>query len=141
MVASMDSARFASTLSILVSSGVPLLEGLRIAGEVLSNLELRRASQQVAEIVQEGGSLSRALEQVDVFPPMMVHMVASGEASGELESMLARSALNQERELKMVLSNLMQVLEPVMIVMMATVVCFIVFAILLPIIEMNNLVV
>ncbi len=141
MIASMDSARFASTLSILVSSGVPLLEGLRIAGQVLNNLELRAASKAVANIVQEGGSLSRALEQAKVFPPMMVHMVASGEASGELEHMLARSALNQERELKMVLGNLMQILEPVMIVVMAVIVCFIVFAILLPIIEMNNLVV
>ena len=137
----MDSARFASTLSILVSSGVPLLEGLRIAGEVLTNLELREASKTVANIVQEGGSLSRALEQAKVFPPMMVHMVASGEASGELEHMLSRSALNQERELKMVLGNLMQILEPMMIVVMAVIVCFIVFAILLPIIEMNNLVV
>jgi len=141
VIASMDSARFASTLSILVSSGVPLLEGLRIAGEVLTNLELREASKTVANIVQEGGSLSRALEQAKVFPPMMVHMVASGEASGELEHMLSRSALNQERELKMVLGNLMQILEPMMIVVMAVIVCFIVFAILLPIIEMNNLVV
>lgn len=141
IIASMDSARFASTLSILVSSGVPLLEGLRIAGEVLTNLELREASKTVATIVQEGGSLSRALEQAKVFPPMMVHMVASGEASGELEHMLARSAVNQERELKMVLGNLMQILEPMMIVVMAVIVCFIVFAILLPIIEMNNLVV
>lgn len=141
VIASMDSARFASTLSILASSGVPLLEGLRIAGEVLSNLELREASKDVANIVQEGGSLSRALEQAKVFPPMMVHMVASGEASGELEHMLARSATNQERELKMVLGNLMQILEPMMIVVMAVIVCFIVFAILLPIIEMNNLVV
>lgn len=141
VIASMDSARFASTLSILVSSGVPLLEGLRIAGEVLSNLELRAASHTVANIVQEGGSLSRALEQAKVFPPMMVHMVASGEASGELEHMLLRSSMNQERELKMVLGNLMQILEPMMIVVMAVIVCFIVFAILLPIIEMNNLVV
>lgn len=141
IISSMDSARFASTLSILASSGVPLLEGLRIAGEVLTNLQLREASRTVANIVQEGGSLSRALEQTKVFPPMMVHMVASGEASGELEHMLARSALNQERELKMVLGNLMQILEPVMIVLMAVIVCFIVFAILMPIIQMNNLVV
>lgn len=135
-----DSARFASTLSILVSSGVPLLEGLRIAGEVLNNLALREASQQVAESVQEGMSLNKALSQVDLFPPMMVHMVASGEASGELESMLARSAKNQERELEMTLGSVMSIFEPVMVVVMATVVGTIVVAILLPIIEMNNLV-
>jgi general secretion pathway protein F len=140
LVTSMDTARFASTLSILTSSGVPLLEGLRIGGEVLSNLRLREASKQVAISVQEGGSLHRALAQAEVFPPMMVHMVASGEASGELETMLERSAINQQRELEMTLSNLMGIFEPLMIIVMAGVVCTIVFAILLPIIEMNNLI-
>ena len=140
LVTAMDTARFASTLSILTSSGVPLLDGLRIAGEVLTNLRLRAASQSVAIAVQEGGSLHKALEQAEVFPPMMVHMVASGEASGELETMLTRSATNQQRELEMTLGNLMAILEPLMIVIMAGVVCTIVFAILLPIIEMNNLI-
>src|SRR5690606_16899175 len=101
LIVAMDTARFASTLSILTSSGVPLLEGLKIAGEVLTNSRLREASRQVAITVQEGGSLNRALAQTELYPPMMVHMVASGEASGELEAMLARSALNQERELEM----------------------------------------
>lgn len=137
---SMDTARFAATLSILTSSGVPLLDGLRIAGQVLTNLELRAASQSVALAVQEGSSLNRALEQAKVFPPMMVHMVASGEASGELEAMLERSALNQQRELEMTLGNLMAAFEPLMIIVMAGVVCTIVFSILLPIIQMNNLV-
>lgn len=137
---SMDTARFAATLSILTSSGVPLLDGLRIAGQVLTNLELRSASQQVAVAVQEGSSLNRALEQAQVFPPMMVHMVASGEASGELEAMLERSASNQQRELEMTLGNLMAAFEPLMIIVMAGVVCTIVFSILLPIIQMNNLV-
>ena len=135
-----DSARFASTLSILVSSGVPLLEGLRIAGAVLDNLALREASQQVADSVQQGMSLNKALSQVMLFPPMMVHMVASGEASGELETMLSRSATNQERELEMTLGSVMSVFEPVMVVVMAAIVGTIVIAILLPIIEMNNLV-
>ncbi|MEE8059252.1 MAG: type II secretion system inner membrane protein GspF [Pseudomonadales bacterium] len=140
VVTAMDTARFASTLSILTSSGVPLLDGLRIAGAVLSNLELREASKAVAMAVQEGGSFHRALSQAKVFPPMMVHMVASGEASGELETMLARSATNQERELEMTLGNLMAILEPLMIIIMAIVVCTIVFSILMPIIEMNNLI-
>ncbi len=139
-VVAMDTARFASTLSILTSSGVPLLDGLRIAGEVLTNLRLREASKAVAITVQEGGSLHRALDQAEVFPPMMVHMVASGEASGELENMLARSALTQQRELDMSLDNLMGVFEPMMILVMAAVVCTIVFSILMPIIQMNNLV-
>jgi len=140
LLTAMDTARFASTLSILTSSGVPLLEGLRIAGEVLTNIELREASKQVAIAVQEGGSLNRALAQTGVFPPMMVHMVASGEASGELEAMLARSALNQERELEMTLGSLMAIMEPLMVIIMAFVVGTIVLAILLPIIQMNKLV-
>ncbi|HET8710423.1 MAG TPA: type II secretion system inner membrane protein GspF [Spongiibacteraceae bacterium] len=140
LLTAMDTARFASTLSILTSSGVPLLEGLRIAGEVLTNIELREASKQVATSVQEGGSLNRALAQTGVFPPMMVHMVASGEASGELEAMLSRSALNQERELEMTLGSLMAIMEPLMVIIMAAVVGTIVLAILLPIIQMNKMV-
>ncbi|MFB3079969.1 MAG: type II secretion system F family protein, partial [Lysobacterales bacterium] len=85
VLTAVDTARFASTLSILMASGVPLLESLRIAGAVLSNLILRESSVEVAERVQEGSSLHRALERSGHFPPMMVHMVASGEASGELE--------------------------------------------------------
>lgn len=140
LLIAMDTARFASTLSILTTSGVPLLEGLRIAGEVLTNIELREASKQVANSVQEGGSLNRALAQTELFPPMMVHMVASGEASGELEAMLARSALNQERELEMTLGSMMAIVEPLMVIVMAVVVILIVLAILLPIIQMNKLV-
>ncbi len=127
-------------MSILASSGVPLLEALRIAGAVLSNLQLRQASEQVAVAVQEGMSLNKALDQAGVFPPMMVHMVASGEASGELESMLARCAEHQERELEMTLGSDMAIMEPMMIVLMAAVVGLIVVAILLHIIQMNNLV-
>lgn len=140
LLTAMDTARFASTLSILTSSGVPLLEGLHIAGEVLTNTELREASREVAMAVQEGSSLNRALAKTGLFPPMMVHMVASGEASGELEAMLARSAINQERELEMTLGSLMAIMEPLMVVVMAVVVGTIVLAILLPIIQMNKLV-
>lgn len=137
---SVDTARFASTLSMLVSSGVPLLDGLRIAGEVMSNLRLRAASSAVAAAVAEGSSLHRALAQAEVFPPMMVHMVASGEASGALEAMLSRAARNQERELEMALGTVMGIFEPLMLVIMAAIVGTIVIAVLLPIVEMNNLV-
>lgn len=141
LITSMETARFASTLSILVSSGVPLLDGLRIAGSVLSNMRLRESSNGVVSSVQEGSSLNRALERTSVFPPMMVHMVASGEASGNLESMLERSALNQERELETTLEAMMSIFTPMLILVMAAVVGAIVLAILLPIIEMNNLVI
>ena len=140
LITAMDTARFASTLSILMASGVPLLESLRIAGQVLANLVLREDSQLVAERVQEGSSLHRALEHSGRFPPMMVHMVASGEASGELETMLERSATNQERELEMTLGTLMSVFEPVMVVVMGGMVLTIVLAILLPIFDLNTMV-
>jgi general secretion pathway protein F len=123
-----------------MASGVPLLESLRIAGQVLTNLVLREDSARVAERVQEGSSLHRALRENGRFPPMMVHMVASGEASGELETMLARSASNQERELEMTLGTLMSLLEPLLVVFMGGMVLVIVMAILLPIFDLNTMV-
>jgi general secretion pathway protein F len=140
LLIALDTARFASTLSILMASGVPLLESLRIAGQVLTNLVLREDSEVVAEHVQEGSSLHRALEQSGRFPPMMVHMVASGEASGELETMLERSATNQERELEMTLGTMMSLFEPLMVVFMGGMVLTIVLAILLPIFDLNTMV-
>ena len=139
-ITAVDTARFASTLSILMASGVPLLDSLRIAGEVLTNLILRESSGHVAERVQEGASLSRALQQSGHFPPMMVHMIASGEASGELETMLARSASNQERELEMALGAAMAIMEPLMVVFMGVMVLLVVMAVLLPIFELNTMV-
>jgi general secretion pathway protein F len=140
LVVALDTARFASTLSILMASGVPLLDSLRIAGQVLTNLVLRAESEGVAERVQEGSSLNRALQQSGHFPPMMVHMVASGEASGELETMLERSASNQERELEMTMGTLMSLFEPLMVVAMGSMVLLIVLAILLPIFDLNTMV-
>jgi general secretion pathway protein F len=140
LLVTLDTARFASTLSILMASGVPLLDALRIAGQVLVNLVLREESAQVAERVQEGASLSRALGESGTFPPMMVHMVASGESSGALETMLARSADNQERELEMALGTAMGLFEPLMVVFMGGMVLVIVLAILLPIFDLNTMV-
>ena len=140
LLIALDTARFASTLSILMASGVPLLEALRIAGQVLTNLVLQADTAQVAERVQEGSSLNRALQQSGHFPPMMVHMVASGEASGELDTMLERSATNQERELEMTLGTMMSLFEPLMVVFMGGMVLTIVLAILLPIFDLNTMV-
>ena len=136
----LDTARFSSTLSILMASGVPLLDALRIAGAVMNNLVLRAASKEVAGKVQEGSSLNRALSQEEFFPPMMVHMVASGETSGELETMLERSASNQERELEATLGTVMGLFEPIMVVVMGGLVLTIVMAILLPIFDLNTMV-
>ena len=140
LVIALDTARFASTLSILMASGVPLLEALRIAGQVLTNLVLQQDTKLVAENVEEGSSLNRALQQSGHFPPMMVHMVASGEASGELETMLERSATNQERELEMTLGTMMSLFEPLMVVFMGGMVLTIVLAVLLPIFDLNTMV-
>lgn len=135
-----DTARFSSTLSILMGSGVPLLDALHIAGSVMNNRELQKAAIKVADNVQEGSSLNKALSQGDCFPPMMVHMVASGEVSGELEVMLERSATNQERELEMTLGTVMGLFEPMMVILMGGVVLIIVLAILLPIFDLNTMV-
>lgn len=135
-----DSSRFSSTLSILIASGVPLLEAIRIAAAVLNNKVLQEVCQAVAQDVQEGSSFNKALAKSGQFPPMLVHMVASGEASGELETMLGRVAQNQERELEMTLGTMMAILEPVLIVFMAFFVLLIVLAVLLPIIQMNSLI-
>ncbi|MEX1031852.1 MAG: type II secretion system inner membrane protein GspF [Cellvibrionaceae bacterium] len=135
-----DSTRFSSTLAILLSSGVPLLEALKIAGQVLGNHVLRAASLEVAAAVQEGSSLSRALERARVFPPLLVQMVASGEANGTLSEQLNHAARNQDRELEMMLGTTLGLLEPFTVVFMGVIVTLIVLAILLPIFDINQLV-
>lgn len=140
LVRGTNAARFASTLSILTKSGVPLVEALRIAAEVTSNWHIRDAIRRTAVKVTEGGSLSRALEESGYFPPMMMQMIASGERSGELDEMLARAATMQDKELNNLISTLVGLFEPMMLLIMAFVVLLIVMAIMLPILSMNNLV-
>ena len=135
-----NTARFARTLSILTASAVPLLESMMIGGNVLENKHLQQLVKTAADRVKEGSSLRAALGQTKVFPPMMMHMIASGERSGELQQMLARAANNQEREFESTISMSLKVFEPLLIVTMAGVVLFIVMAILLPILALNNLV-
>ncbi|WP_096085591.1 type II secretion system inner membrane protein GspF [Agaribacterium haliotis] len=134
-----ETARYSSTLGLLAQSGVPLLEALKIASQVLNNLALQDASKQVAVMVQEGSSLSKALDQVDIFPPLLVQMAASGEANGRLSEQLLYAARNQERELEFSVNAVMSLMEPAMILFMAGMVGFIVMAILLPIFQMNDL--
>ena len=135
-----DTTRFAATLSILCSSGVALVEALEIAAGVMSNLALRARTQQVVGSVQEGSSFARALDGCGYFSPMLVQMVASGEGSGTLATMLQRAAETQERELELTLDGLLKILEPLIIVVMAVVVGALVLAVLLPIMQMNTLV-
>lgn len=140
LVGGFNISRFASTLSILGSSGVPLVEALSIAGKVLSNTWLKQKVEEATQRVSEGSSLKGALEKSGYFPPLMLHMIASGEASGELDQMLKRVAQNQERDLESFVSALVRLFEPIMLVVMGIVVFFIVMAILLPIFNMNDLV-
>lgn len=135
-----DTARFASTLAILTRSGVPLVDALAISGEVISNRSIRGKVQVAAQKVREGGSLTRSLEQTAEFPPMMRHMIASGEKSGELDQMLSRTARNQENDLAARITMMVGMFEPFMLVFMGAVVLVIVLAILMPILSLNQLV-
>ena len=135
-----DSSRFAGTLSLLVESGVPLLQALRIATQVLGNTHLQHACADVSRTVQEGGALHKALKQAGWFPPLLVQMTASGEANGTLDKQLKHCATNQERELEMKLTTTMGIFEPAIVVIMGGSIGLIMMAILLPIFELNQLV-
>jgi len=135
-----NSARFASTLSILSSSGVPLVDALGIAGAVLSNQWLKQAVTTATQQVKEGSSLFRSLDACGYFPPMMIHMIASGEASGELGNMLERVAQSQQREFDTIVSTVLGIFEPMMLLVMGGAVLLIVIAILEPIFSLNQLV-
>ena len=140
VIRGLNTSRFARTLSILSASGVPVLEALRIASKVIPNLPMRQAVHDAAINVREGASIHSSLESSKYFPPMTLHLIASGESSGNLESMLERAAIQQERELKTVISTTLGLFEPLMIVFMGGLVLAIVLAIMLPIFEMNQLV-
>ena len=133
-------ARFTRTLSILTESGVPMLDALHITAQVLSNRLMRQAAVEATNKVREGSSLHNALEQSGLFPPMTVYLIASGEASGNLENMLERAAIMQERELEALIGVLLGLFEPLLILVMGGVVLMIVLAILMPIFELNQLI-
>ncbi len=135
-----NTTRFARTLATLTSSAVPVLDALRISGEVVNNLPMREAVQSAAMKVREGSPIGKSLGATQQFPPMMIHLISSGESSGELETMLDRAATNQEREMDSVLGAFVGLLGPLMIVVMAALVLFIVLAMLLPIFQLNELV-
>ena len=140
LIRGVNTSRFASTLAILVGGGVPLLGALNSGAQVVTNVLMREAIERAIERVREGASLARALAESRVFPPLLVHLVASGETSGKLEQMLARAAHLETQSLERRFAVFLTLLEPVMILLMGGVVLLIVLAILLPIIQINQLV-
>ncbi|MFZ9406046.1 MAG: type II secretion system inner membrane protein GspF [Burkholderiaceae bacterium] len=140
LVRGVNTARFASTLAILSSSGVPLIRALEAGARTLSNDALRANVDDAVARVREGTSLARALGSGGQFPPVMIHMIASGEATGELPQMLERTARTLSNEVERRTLTLTSLLEPLLILVMGGVVLLIVLAVLLPIIEINQLV-
>jgi general secretion pathway protein F len=140
LIRGVNTARFASTLAILAASGVPLIRALDAGAKTLTNDALRGNVEDAVSRVREGASLSRALAAGGQFPPVMIHMIASGEATGELSDMLERTARTLSGEVERRTLALTSLLEPLLILIMGAVVLMIVLAVLLPIIEINQLV-
>lgn len=140
LIRGLNTARFARTFSILTASAVPVLEALKISADVVNNVPMKQAVVDAALRVREGAPIGKSLAARKIFPPMMIHLISSGESSGELEKMLERAASNQEREMDGLLATLTNLLGPFMVVFMGAVVMFIVIALLLPIFQLNDLV-
>jgi len=140
LIRGLNTARFARTFSILTASAVPVLEALKISADVVNNVPMKQAVVDAALRVREGAPIGKSLAARKIFPPMMIHLISSGESSGELEKMLERAASNQEREMDGLLSTMTNLLGPFMVVFMGGVVMFIVIALLLPIFQLNDLV-
>lgn len=136
----LNTSRYASTLAILLRSGIALSEAMPIAGAVCVNSWFRRAVDNAARRVIEGRSLHRALEETGYFSPMLLQLVASGERSGNLEDMLARAAENQETEIRQRVAVLVALFEPATLLLMGLLVLCIVLAVVLPILNLNQLV-
>ncbi len=132
-------ARFARTLATMVSSRLPLVDGLRLTLPTIRNAALAGATATIVDQVRAGGSLSTSLRDAGVFPPLLVYMTASGESAGRLEQMLERAADYLEREFDRFTAASMALLEPVIIVVMGSCVALIILAILLPILQLQNL--
>jgi general secretion pathway protein F len=140
LIRGLNTSRFASTLAILTASGVPLIRALDAGAQTLTNDALRGNVDDAISRVREGSTLSRALAAGGQFPPVMIHMIASGEATGELPDMLERTATTLSSEVERRTLALTSLLEPLLILIMGAVVLLIVLAVLLPIIEINQLV-
>jgi general secretion pathway protein F len=133
-----NTARFIGTVAMLSGSGVPLVEAMKIAAQVVSNLEIQQRVKSAAVSVSEGGSLHKALNEAGYFRPMMLHMIGSGEASGDLDNMLQKTADAEDRQVQDLISTILGLFEPLMLIIMGGIVLVIVLAIILPIMQMNG---
>jgi general secretion pathway protein F len=140
IVRGLNTARFTRTFSIMTGSGVPVLEGLHISAEVITSTPMREAVEEATLRISEGAPIGQSLAKSKQFPPLCIHLISSGEASGQLEAMLGKAAGQQEREMDGLIATLLNILEPGMIIFMGVLVMSIVLALLLPIFEMNKLV-
>lgn len=140
LIRGVNTSQFAQTLSILAASGVEVLKALDISSQVITSRPMREAVRSAAIQVREGSQLNTSLERTGFFPPMLLHLIASGEKSGQLDKMLAKAATHQERELNAILAIFLGLFEPLIILIMGGLVLMIVLAILMPIFEMNTLV-
>jgi general secretion pathway protein F len=139
LIRDLHAARMSRTLATMVSSRLPLLEGLALTTSTIHNRALRKASEDIVESIRAGGSLSAALRRAEVFPPLLVYLAASGEAAGRLDTMLERAADYMEREFDSFTSAALSLLEPAIIVFMGLLVAVIVLSILLPILQLETL--
>ncbi|MEO5867124.1 MAG: type II secretion system inner membrane protein GspF [Sphingomonas sp.] len=135
----LHAARMARTLSTMIASRLPLLEGLTLTAGTIHNRRLRLASNEIIESIRGGGSLSASMRRVGVFPPLLTYLAASGEAAGQLDEMLERAADYLEREFDRFTATALSLLEPAIIVVMGGIVATIVLSILLPILQLNTL--
>lgn len=139
-IRTINTARYAQTLGMLVSAGIPIIEAMKISQEMITNIPIREAVKTAAIKVGEGASIHQSLKQTGYFAPVMIHFIASGEKSGRLEDMLQRAAAQQDRQVTMLIDTGLSIFEPILILVMGLVVLFIVLAILLPMFEMTQLV-
>ena len=139
LIRDLHAARMARTLSTMIASRLPLMEGLALTANTVHNRVLRRASDDIVEAIRGGGSLSAALRRAGVFPPLLVYLAASGEAAGRLDSMLERAADYLEREFDSFTSTALAMLEPIIIILMGGIVAVIILSILLPILQLQSL--
>lgn len=133
-----NTARFSRTFAILSAAGVPVLEAMKISSALITNLPIRHAVEEAVNRVREGANINLALKQTTYFPPMSLHLIASGESSGQLENMLERAANNQDNEITRLIETSLALFEPMIILLMGAIVLFIVLAVLLPIFQLNQ---